>query len=73
MLQLDELAPLGIGDDRSGFATHEQPPEVVPRPMGVDAAVDERVERAVRDRAQVERRRAERAELPPPQVARREA
>jgi hypothetical protein len=58
-----------VDDLAAGFDAHEHPAEVVPCPVGVDAAVHEPIEGAVGDSAQVERRRSQRTELGPAEMA----
>ena len=62
-----QLAVVGVGDDRTRLGAHERPAQVVPHAVSRRAAVDESIEGALRDRAQVERGRAQGPELPPPE------
>src|SRR3989442_15306421 len=68
-----EVAPVDVSHNRSGLRADEEPAEVIPRPMGVTAAVEPGVEHARRHRAQVERGRPEGAVLPPAEVPARVA
>ena len=67
--QHDEVAIERIEHGCAGLEADQHAAEVVPRSVGVAAAIDERVEPSARDRAKVERRRAERAVLLPSELA----
>ena len=70
MVEDHELTVDGVDHRDTGLPTHQEGPEVVPRPMGVGRAVHERVEGAVGHRAEIEGHRPHRPELTPSQVAR---
>ena len=73
VLEGDEIAVLGVDDERAGLPAHENAAEVVPRAVRVPAAIHVRVDDARGDRAEIERGRTQRAELIPAEVLARVA
>ena len=71
VVEHDEVAPEGVADRGTGLGADQRRGEVVPDTVGVRAHVDVGVERPSRHEAQVQRRRAEGAELGPSVLAAR--
>src|SRR5262249_10478717 len=72
VVERDEVTSVQVDDRRAGLATDQRGTEVVPLGYtGLDTR-EVAVEPAVRDGTEIERHRAERAVLPPPEVERRQ-